>query len=239
VIGWLIRPQSSDALAEGGSQAQQWTPPQEWNKDLVEGEYKIVRAQILSWRDEPLLSEKGNPIGIRLSYSMRFPLEGSYSPSPSVYPERVSHGFTGALGMRVHRGSVEPAPDGASPSNQWVFGGRGNFKAGVAYNFTVDLIPNYAAFDEKKNAFCLQTKVYGQQINPQAGQQASQQASQGGQGGLRERFEREVTSEAKIRYRLTISGADLDWRQPVLTENAYAPMVWHRGYLKEGAGECQ
>ncbi len=33
VIGWLIRPQASDSQAEGGAQSQQWTPPQEWNKD--------------------------------------------------------------------------------------------------------------------------------------------------------------------------------------------------------------
>ncbi|MGE0131773.1 MAG: hypothetical protein AB7U82_27125 [Blastocatellales bacterium] len=232
VIGWLVRPQSSNAQAEGaqaegGIQTRQWAPPQEWNKDLVEGEYKVVRARIVSWTDEPLLSDKGNPIGIRLKYSISFPVEGSYSPFPSVYPERVSHGFTGALGMRVHKGSVEPAPDGLPPPTQWVFGGRGNFKADIVYNFTVDLIPNYAVFNEQKSAFCLQTKAYSQQ----AGQP-------GNRMGLRERFEREVMSEVKIRYRLTISGTDLDGRQPMLTENAYAPIVWHRGYLKEGAGEC-
>jgi hypothetical protein len=230
VIGWLIRPQAPDSQAEGGAQSQQWTPPQEWNKDFIEGEYKIVRAQIVSWQDEPLLSAKGNPIGIRLKYSIRFPVEGSYSPFPSVYPERVSYGFTGALGMRVHSGSVEPEPDGAQKSNQWIFGGRGTFKAGVVYNFTVDLIPNYASFNEQKGAFCLQTKAYSQQGG---------QGGQGGQQGLRERFEREVTSEVKIRYRLAISGTDLDGRQPMLTENTYAPNAWYQSFRKEGAADCQ
>ncbi|MGH9766857.1 MAG: hypothetical protein ACREAB_05415 [Blastocatellia bacterium] len=232
VIGWLIRPQPSDpsnartegAQTEGGNQLQQWAMPQEWNQNIVEGEYKIVRAQILSWKDEPLLSEKGNPIGIRLKYSIRFPVDGSYSPFPSVHPERVSHGFTGALGMRAHKGSVEPGPDGAQRPNQWIFGGRGTFKAGVVYNFSVDLIPNYAFFNEQKGAFCLQTKAY---IQP------------GSQPALRERFEREVMSETKIRYRLSISGADLDGRQPLLTENAYTPNAWYQSYRREGAGDCQ
>ncbi|MGH9940055.1 MAG: hypothetical protein ACREAM_27770 [Blastocatellia bacterium] len=240
VIGWLIRPQISDqsnsktegartegAQAEGGNQAQAWATPQEWNQSVVEGEYKVVRAQIVSWKDEPLLSEKGNPIGIRLKYSIRFPVDGSYSPLPSVYPERPSYGFTGALGMRVHKGSVEPEPDGAQKSNQWVFGGRGIFKTGVAYNFTVDLIPNYAAFNEQKGAFCLQTKTYIQSGAP------------GGQPGLRERFEREVMSETKIRYRLSISGADPDGRQPLLTERTYTPNAWYQSYRREGAGDCQ
>lgn len=224
VIGWLIKPQMSDAQLEGGAQAQQLTLPQEWNKDFIEGEYKIVRAQIVSWQDTPLLSAKGNPIGIRLKYSIRFPVEGAYSPFPSVYPERVSYGFTGALGMRVYAGSVEPEPDGAQKSNQWIFGGRGTFKAGVIYNFTVDLIPNYVSFNDQKGAFCLQTKAYSQY---------------GVQQGLRERFEREVTSEVRIRYRLAISGTDLNGRQPMLTENAYVPNTWYQSFRKEGAMECQ
>ncbi len=225
VIGWLVKPQVADspsAQTEAGGQqpAQQWAMPQEWNKNVVEGEYKIVRAQIVRWKDEMLLSEKGNPVGVRLKYSIRFPVEGSYSPFPSVYPERVGYGFTGALGMRVHKGSVEPLPDGLPQSNQWLFGGRGIFKGGVVYNFTVDLIPNYAVFNEQQKTFCLQTKSYNQP-------------------GIRERFEREVMSEAKIRYRFSVSGTDLDGRQPSLTESAYVPLVWYQGYVKEGAGECQ
>ncbi|MGH9756043.1 MAG: hypothetical protein ACREA2_24950 [Blastocatellia bacterium] len=241
VIGWLIRPQTSDpsnvgaganprtegALAEGDNQAQAWTLPQEWNQSVVEGEYKVIRAQIVDWNDEPLLSEKGNPIGIRLKYSIRFPVDGSYSPFPSLYPERASRGFTGALGMRVHKGSVEPEPDGAQKSNQWIFGGRGTFKAGVVYNFSVDLIPNYIVFNEQKGAFCLQTKAYMQPSGP------------GAHPTLRERFDREVMSETKIRYRLSISGVDLNGRQPLLTERTYAPNTWRQSYRRERAVDCQ
>jgi hypothetical protein len=242
VIGWLIKPQTSNpsiagagaganpraegASAEEDNQAQAWAP-QEWNQSVVEGEYKVIRAQIMSWSDDPLLSEKGNPIGIRLKYSIRFPVDGSYSPFPSLYPERASSGFTGALGMRLHKGSVEPEPDGAQKSSQWLFGGRGTFKAGVLYNFTVDLIPNYVFFNEQKGAFCLQTKAY---IQP------------GGAGvhpGLRERFEREVMSETKLRYRLSISGIDLDGWQPMLTERTYAPNAWYQSYRREGSVDCQ
>jgi len=240
VIGWLIRPQTSDpasartdgaktegAQAEGGNQTQAWATPQEWNQNLVEGEYTVIRAELVSWTDELLRSEKGNPVGIRLKYSIRFPVDGSYSPFPSLQPARTGYGFTGALGMRVHKGMVEPEPDGVQKSNQWLFGGRGIFKAGVVYNFTVDLIPNYAFFNEQRGAFCLQTKAY---IHP---------TGNGGQPALRERFEREVMSQIKIRYRLSISGADTDWRQPLLTENTYAPNVWYQSFRREGAGDCQ
>jgi hypothetical protein len=240
---WLIRPQTSDpsnrpegrtdgaktegTQAEVGNQAQAWATPQEWNQNLVEGEYNVIRAELVSWKDEVLLSEKGNPVGIRLKYSMRFPVDGSYSPFPSLHPARTGYGFTGALGMRVNKGSVEPEPDGAQKSNQWIFGGRGIFKTGVVYNFTVDLIPNYAYFNEQKGSFCLQTKAY---IQP---------SGTPSQPTLRERFEREVMSQTKIRYRLSISGADSDWRQPLLTENTYAPNAWYQSYRREGAGDCQ
>jgi len=56
---------------------------------------------------------------------------------------------------------------------------------------------------------------------------------------LRERFEREVMSETKLRYRLSISGIDLDGRQSLLTERSYAPIVWHQSYRREGAVDCQ
>jgi hypothetical protein len=248
IIGWLIRPQTSDpsnlaagaganartegarnegAQTEGGNQSQAWAMPQEWNQNLVEGEYNVVRSELVSWKDELLLSDKGNPVGIRLKYSIRFPVDGSYSPFPSLYPARTGYGFTGALGMRVHKGMVEPEPDGSQKSNQWVFGGRGTFKAGVVYNFTVDLFPNYAFFNEQKGAFCLQTKTY---IHP---------SGSPSQGALRERFEREVMSQTKIRYRISISGADSDWRQPLMTENSYAPNAWYQSYRREGAGDCQ
>jgi len=243
MIGWLIKPQTSDptsagagdganartdgAQAEGGNQAQAWTPPQEWSQGLVEGEYTVIRAQLVTWKDELLFSEKGNPIGIRLKYSIRFPVDGSYSPFPSLQPARPGYGFTGALGMRVYKGMVEPEPDGAQKSNQWIFGGRGIFKAGVVYNFTADLTPTYVFFNEQKGAFCFQTKGY------------IQQGGTGGQAALKERFEREVMSQTKIRYSLSISGANPDWRQPLLTENTYAPIAWYQSYKREGAVECQ
>jgi hypothetical protein len=192
---------------------------QELIKGAVEGEQRIIKAQMVKWTDEQLLSEKGNPIGIRLKYSMRFPVEGSYSPYPQLYPERIGTGYTGALSMRVQRGAVDPLPDGVQKTEQMVFGVRAVFKPGVDYNFTVDLIPNYVIYNDQKKSFCLQTKAYSQQ-------------------GMRERFEREAAGEQKLRFRFALSGADLDGRLPTLTENAYTPARWYLAYRREGAGDC-
>ncbi|MEK7829437.1 MAG: hypothetical protein AAB401_00040 [Acidobacteriota bacterium] len=218
----LVRPVSAEAANTQPDVPGTPVAPltQDWDKNAVAGEYKIVRAQITNWSDEPLLSEKGNPIGVRLKYSIRFPVDGQYSPYPQAFPERITNTYTGALSLRLHRSQVEPLPDGLQTSQQMFFSGRPIFKAGITYNFTVEMVPGYAIYNEQKKNFCLQTRSYSQQ-------------------GIRERFEREVTSEAKVRFRLSFSGTDLESRTPVLTENAYAPGAWHRSFTKDGVVECQ
>lgn len=217
----LVRPQPIDAPVqeEVVPANPQWTLPQEWNKTSVEGEFKIVRAQVVEWSDEPLVSDKGNPIGIRLKYAIRFPVSGSYAPQPQVYPERISQGYTGALGMRIIRGTVEPAPDGMQNPQIFFSGGRAEFKGGDVYRFTVDLIPVYAAYDDQKKTFCINTKSYNQP-------------------GLKERFDRELISEQKTRYRVSFAGTDLDGRLPALTENVYVPNVWYQGFSREKISDC-
>jgi len=190
------------------------------NKDANEGEQKIIRAQVVNWSDETLFSEKGNPIGIRLKYSMRFPVEGSYSPAPQLYPERVGSAYTETLTMRIYNGTIEPLPLAVQSQGQLIIGVRATFKPQVIYSFTVDLIPNYAIYNEQKKSFCLQTKLSGQQ-------------------GIRERFAREVMTELKVRFRLSITGTDIDGRLPALTENTYMPAVWFQGFLREGITDCQ
>jgi len=76
----------------------------------------------------------------------------------------------------------------------------------------------------------LQTKAYIQ---------AGGAAGPAGHPGLRERFDREVMSETKIRYRISISGIDLDGWQPLQTERTYAPNAWDQSYRCEGAVDCQ
>lgn len=232
VFYWLIRPVAAEAVAAQpdvpGNVVIAPQPPVDWEKNAVAGEYKIVRSQIFDWADEPLLSEKGNPIGLRLKYSIRFPVDGQYSPFPQAFPERITSSYTGALSLRVLRSSVTPLPDGLQPGQQLFAAGRQTFKGGVTYNFTVEMVPSYATYNEQKKAFCLATKAYTQGGQPPGNQQS-----------LRERFEREVMSELKIRYRISFPGTDLEGRTPVLTENSYAPGLWHHSFLKDGVTECQ
>ncbi len=224
VLPWLIRPVSSETAnaqpetSPGNQTLGQWS--QEAEKSAVTSEYKLVRAQIVKWADEPLLSDKASAIGLRLKFSIKFPADGVYQPIPQAYPERIGYGYTGALGLRIHRATVEPTPEGVINPQQVLLAGRPVFKGGIAYDFVVDMVPNYAQYNEQKKTFCLQTRGYSQQ-------------------NMQDRFEREVMSELKLRFRFSVSGTDLDGRVPSLTENSYVPKLWYQNYLKDGATECQ
>jgi hypothetical protein len=187
---------------------------------MSEGEYRIIRAQVSSYNDEMLLTESGNPVGIRLRYVVRFPVDGYYSPLPNLYPEKIGNGYTGALSMRLLRSSVSPLPEGVTQPQQVLYAGRTLYKRDQPYEFTVDLVPNYVIYHEQQKKYCLQSRAFSQ-------------------GDMRERFEREVKSEGRIRYRFSISGTDYDGRQPTLTEKGYAPGVWYASLQKEGVVECQ
>ncbi|NOT60520.1 MAG: hypothetical protein HOP19_09885, partial [Acidobacteria bacterium] len=185
----------------------------------TQGEFRIVRAEVKQYRDEPLLSAQGNPVGVRFTYTMVFPREGIYLPQPNLYPERITSGYTGALSLRIARSTVAPLPANADQPNQILFSGRARYESGVPYTFTVDLVPNFAMWREDKKDFWLMTRSYN---GP----------------GMKERFERELNSDERLRYRLTIGGTDLDGRQANLTEKGYLPRQCHQSLLKENVGEC-
>ncbi len=208
-------PETAPPVAVPSAAAQQ-----ESLERMSEGDYRIIRAQVISYTDEMLLTESGNPVGIRLRYAVRFPVEGYYAPLPNLYPERIGNGYTGALSMRQLRSSVSPLPAGVTQPQQVLYAGRTIYKRDQPYEFTVDLVPNYVIYNEQQKKYCLQSRAFSQ-------------------GDMRERFEREVRGETRLRYRFSISGTDYDGRQPTLTEKGYAPGMWYASLLKEGAVECQ
>ena len=189
-------------------------------EQMSEGEFRIVRATVVSTSDEPLLTAQGNPIGIRMKYAVRFPVDGYYAPVPNLYPERIGNGYTGALSMRLLRSTVTPRPDGVLNPEQVLYTGRTVYKRDQVYEFTVDLVPNYVIFNEAQKTYCMHIRAFSQ-------------------GDMRERFDREVKSETRLRYRFSFSGTDYDGRQPTLTAQSYAPGAWFASLQKEGAGECQ
>jgi len=191
--------------------------------DLIQnaeaGRYRVIRASVLDMTDESLLSDAGYPIGVRLKFTIRFPRDGFYSPLPQVFPERIAYGYTGALSLRVQRVEIAPLPEGPQSAVTMRYLSRASYRANQPYRFTVDLVPNYAQYNDQKHVFCLLAKAFSY--------------------GSRDRFLNEVTNEARMRFRISIMGTDIDGRQPATTEQSYIPNLWYSSFLKEGASECQ
>ena len=183
------------------------------------GPYQVVRTPVEDMTDEPLLSASGAPIGIRLKFALRFPRNGLYTPLPQVYPDRISVGYTGALSLRVHRVEITPVPEGADTPVGARYFSRAAYKANQLYRFTIDMVPNYAQYNEQKQTFCIMSKAFSY--------------------GSRERFLSEVTNDTRVRFRVSIMGTDIDGRQPGTTQQSYVPNSWYSSFLKDGSTECQ
>ena len=90
--------------------------------DRMRYEQRIAATRVSDVRDEPILSDAGRPIGMRLSFSVTVPESGSYAVSPSVYGneglymdamQRTLDGRPDAWqyeGGRVHRQTAELYP---------------------------------------------------------------------------------------------------------------------------------
>jgi len=219
----LLKPVDGPPRELGVNEAEQQAPNPRAIEDLrrtaTAGPRLVTRTRIVSWSDEPLLTGAGNQIGIRLRFRAVFPTDANYTPFPSLYPDRIGQGYTGALNLRVHRSSVSPQPAEVNAS-AWTLDTRAKFSAGVEYRFVVDLVPGYALTMGEGGKFCLNYRPYAQ---PE----------------LINRFENEISSQRRTRFRLSVSGSDLEGRMTSLTEQTYIPDTWLRGLRQEGAGECR
>ena len=113
-----------------------------WAQRALEG----VEAR--SVRDELLLSARGNPIGIRITFQAVVPRTGNYSISASSL-SRVADELLWPLDFgNSTRSVVDPAP---SPGED-IYDA---FQKGVVYTFTTDLMPAFLSFHEQEKEPCL------------------------------------------------------------------------------------
>lgn len=117
-------------------------------KPLVELEvYQLQRhaasTEVSDMKDEVLFSPKGNPIGIRLKYSMRFPDSNYFWESPTMSPDKY---LDVIFWMNIANQTIEPPMIGTDPLK---------YEQGKIYNFTVDMIPNFVMQNVDKTKSCI------------------------------------------------------------------------------------
>lgn len=192
---------------------------EELGQSTTPGPRQIIRTHISSWSDEPFLTAKGNQIGIRLRFQATFPTDASYTPYPTLYPDRIGQGYTGALNLRVHQSSVSPQPPELN-GVPWTFNTRAKFGAGIKYEFLIDLVPGYALPVGTEGRLCLNYRQFAQP-------------------DLLSRFEKEISSRRRTRFRFGVSGSDFEGKMNALTDQTYVPETWLEGLRREGAVECK
>jgi len=102
--------------------------------------------------DEAILSERGQPVGIRLTYRVRFPEAGVYSVGPSIaVPIRDE---TGTIPGALHLGFVAEPLSRPEPARTGEPGER-YFPENVDYRFTVDLVPSFLRVDVRRGERCI------------------------------------------------------------------------------------
>jgi len=131
-----------------------------------DGTVTLPHARIRRAEYAPLLSGHGNPLGVRVRYTITFPEDGYYQASPDVSPVFRNFDWRGAVNLRLLDARLEPAPP-ADPSGQAAlalqYGGPVPYTANVDYQFTADFIPSYVIRNDARTKFCLYEQLIGSQ----------------------------------------------------------------------------
>ncbi|MGO9088964.1 MAG: hypothetical protein ACLQBK_27485 [Candidatus Sulfotelmatobacter sp.] len=184
-----------------------------------DGTVTLPHARIRQAEYAPLLSGQGNPLGVRVRYTITFSEDGYYQASPYVSPVFRNFDWRGAVDLRLLDARLEPAPP-ADPSGQAAlglqYGGPVPYKANVDYQFTADFIPNYVIRNDARTKFCL----YEQLIGSQPRQISRWQAI-------------EASGEP-----LTYSVSIFDFGFSARTGDLPPVGVFHENFIKEGAQPC-
>jgi len=109
-------------------------------------EENFRNTTVSNFHDEVLFTERNNPIGIRLRYTVTVPRSGHYFPAPSV-----GDGKSRAGGFYLTAVKINPLPQlkgrGVSLA--------GNYKAGVSYEIIADLRPRFLLPGQKTEKPCV------------------------------------------------------------------------------------
>lgn len=161
-----------------------------------------------------LLSKGGNPIGIRMTYSIEFPSTGYRAPSPFLTPEDpYLNESSVSFSMRGINQSITPTLERENLSHR-----------GVRYSFATDLIPAFIQENKSETRLCIS------------------QAFAGPMQARVEEILRTPKGEKKTRFRVAISDTDYGMRESrggdQFTQGAYSLKTFYESAVRDGARDC-
>ena len=118
---------------------------------------------------EPFVSSAGAPLGLRLRYSLRFDADSTVAAIPHAFPVYRPSEWRGLVTMKGARGTISPAPGmiGATSLNDViVYGARVEFRAGVTYTFSIDMVPDYVFQGTLSGRYCVHDQKFAARPGP-------------------------------------------------------------------------
>jgi len=191
-----------------------------------DGVIVMPRVETSNVTYEPLMSEKGNPLGVRLKYDIVFSTDADYAHSLHLFPDYAVGDSRGLVAMEVINEKIDPRPEPPSYATAQThvdmnsllkYGTAAWFKGGVIYHFAVDLVPDFVGQNAGKTKFCIDEEHYKTKVK-------SQQA-----------WEATKTSSTTVKYRVIMNRINYTGE----TEPFHPPRIFYDGFLKEGAVKCK
>jgi len=128
------------------------------------GVITLSRAVVSRIAYEPLTAATGGqPIGMRLSYSMQFPTRKTIVAMPHVFPVYQQFAWRGTVTMKPLSGTITPAPQMVgtqSLQDVIVYQAAATYQPGVTYTFTVDMVPDFVFQGTQSGRFCIHEQKF-------------------------------------------------------------------------------
>jgi len=214
-IATMLKQMETEALAQLAERARK-------NPD---GVIVMPRIEISNVTHQSFASERGNKLGILLSYDMSFATDGDYAHSLQVFPFYEDDDMRGLINMHVLSEEINPKPEPPSYATPEIYvdlktlvssGSEAFYKRGVVYHFTIKLVPDFVGQNKDKTRFCVDEEEF--KTNPKS-QQLWQKMKQ---------------DPRPIAYRIFMS--QVAWGGE--TQPADPPKIYYEGFLKDGAVKC-
>ncbi len=177
----------------------------------------VVASQV---QDEVLHSNRGNPIGIRLRFSIRATEDGKYSPLVVMYPDGRTYGDL-PLNMWQMDSTWETARPPLGPGY--------TFKSNVTYTLTANLIPRFLLQNDPKTKFCIRS------VQPGWEKHGEEFKSFLENPGTTMQYRVRIVVDTFDQYR---GRGNLHTVFDEATRSSYNPTEFYESALKEGAREC-
>ncbi|HYM13116.1 MAG TPA: hypothetical protein VEU62_20415 [Bryobacterales bacterium] len=192
---------------------------EEARRAYPDGMIPVSRTGVQRITYEPFVSPSGHVLGMRIRYDIQFSTDGVYRVYPHVWPLYAAFRWRGEVTMKVQDESIDPPPEalpGSDPRTLLRYSVPAQYKGGVVYHVTADLVPDYVIYNTDHTRAC----IYNYKFQPIPGRATAWAAIK--------------AADVPVKYRVDLEGADFQGE----TDPFFPQRAFYENFLREGAQDC-